>query len=38
MFLTMNDWLLLSGLLSACAFVSYLAHEVGNAIWSYLDE
>lgn len=36
--MTLMDYLLLFGLLAPCAFVSYLAHEVGNAIWSYLDE
>lgn len=32
-----NDYVLLTGLLAACAFVSYLVHEIGNAINSYLN-
>ena len=37
MALTLNDWLLLIGLLSASAVVTYSINEVGCAIWSYLD-
>jgi 1,4-dihydroxy-2-naphthoate octaprenyltransferase len=38
MALTLNDWLYLVGMLAVCAFITYTVHEVGNAIWSYLDE
>jgi hypothetical protein len=38
MLLTLNDWIVLAGLLSFCGFVSYTAHEIGNAIHSWLEE
>jgi hypothetical protein len=37
MYLTLNDWLALVGLISFAGFCSYLAHEVQGAIESYLD-
>lgn len=37
MYLTLNDWCQLIGLISFCAFITYTIHEVGCAIWSYLD-
>lgn len=36
MSLTLNDWMFLVGMLSAAAWASYTAHEVQNAIHSYL--
>jgi hypothetical protein len=38
MFLTFNDWTVLVGLISVCAFITYMVHEVGNAIHSMLHE
>lgn len=35
--MTINDWIVLAGLLSFCGFITYTVHEVGNAVWSYLD-
>ena len=32
------DYVFLIGLLAPCAFCSYLTHEVGNAIRSYLND
>ena len=35
--MTFNDYVLLIGYVSVAAFVSYVTHEVSNAIRSYLD-
>ena len=37
MLLTINDWLVLAGLLSFAGFISYTAHEIGNSIHQYLN-
>ena len=36
MALTFDDWMTLIGLISFAGFLSYLSHEVQNAIYSYL--
>jgi hypothetical protein len=36
--ITCADWMVLVGLLSVCAFVSYTVHEIGNAIADYLNQ
>lgn len=36
--LTINDYLLLAGLISFCAFITYTVHEVGHAIHSMIDD
>jgi hypothetical protein len=35
--MTIVDYIMLAGLISFCGFISYTAHEVGNAIWDMLD-
>ena len=32
------DWAVLVGMLSGCAFVTYLVNEVGYAIHSYFED
>lgn len=36
MFLTMNDWLMLVGMLSFAGFISFLSYHVTDAIHNYL--
>lgn len=36
--MTFADYYLLFALLVPCAFVSYLAHEIANAIHRYLND
>ena len=38
MSLTLNDWLALVGMLAFAGFISYITHEVANAIRSYLHD
>jgi len=36
MYLTLNDWMMLVGLISFAGFCSYTAHEIQGAIHNYL--
>lgn len=38
MMIPFDDWMVLIGLLSVSAFVSYTVHEIGNAIADYLNQ
>lgn len=38
MALTLDDWMMLVGLISVAGFCSYAAHEIQGAIHSYLHE
>jgi len=36
--ISFDDWMVLVGLLSVCAFVSYTVHEIGCSIVNYLED
>jgi hypothetical protein len=38
MYLTFNDWIVLTGLISFAGFITYTVNEVGNAVHSMLHE